>query len=111
MERAPARERGVSEGSPWGIDPDRLYPLSFAADRLSVSEKLIRWWIRKGVIEGVRLPNRAWRVRGIEIIALIERGRSWKRNGDTDTNMNTDTDTDTNANTNANANGGSTTHG
>jgi len=62
--------------NPYGIDPNRLYTMEFVADLLSVEKKLIRWWIKKGVMEGIKLPNRAWRIRGIEIIRIIDQGRS-----------------------------------
>ena len=60
----------------FGIDPHKLYPIEHVANLLSVDKKLVRWWIKKGSIEGIKLPNRAWRIRGIEIIRMLEQGRS-----------------------------------
>jgi excisionase family DNA binding protein len=60
----------------FGIEPHKLYPVEEVADLLSVEKKLIRWWIKKGSVEGIKLPNRAWRIRGIEIVRLLEQGRS-----------------------------------
>jgi hypothetical protein len=63
----------------FGIDPHKLYPIEHVANLLSVDKKLVRWWIKKGSIEGIKLPNRAWRIRGIEIIRMLEQGRSRTR--------------------------------
>jgi len=60
----------------FGIDPHKLYPIEHVSQMLSVDRKLVRWWIKKGAIEGIRLPNRAWRIRGIEIVRMLEDGRS-----------------------------------
>ena len=60
----------------FGIEPHKLYPVEDVADLLSVDKKLIRWWIKKGSVEGIKLPNRGWRIRGIEIVRLLEQGRS-----------------------------------
>jgi len=76
MERVTAREEPPQTERPYGVDPNRLYTMDFVAGLLSVERKQVRWWIRKGIIEGIRLPNRAWRVRGIEIIRIIDQGRS-----------------------------------
>jgi len=76
MERVTAEEEGLQTERPYGVDPNRLYTMDFVAGLLSVERKQVRWWIRKGIIEGIRLPNRAWRVRGIEIIRIIDQGRS-----------------------------------
>ena len=76
MERVDEYWKTPENERPYGVDPNKLYPMEFAAELLSVEKKLIRWWIKKGVIEGIRLPNRAWRIRGIEIIRLIDQGRS-----------------------------------
>lgn len=59
---------------PYGIDPHKLYPLDFVAEKLSVPKKMVLWWIRKGKLRGVKLPNKSWRVLGIDIILLIEQG-------------------------------------
>jgi len=76
MERAGAEGKTLDEERPYGVDPNRLYPIEFVADLFSVDRKLVRWWIKKGVLEGIRLPNRAWRIRGIEIIRIIDQGAS-----------------------------------
>lgn len=60
----------------FGVEPHKLYRLADVAELLSVDEKLVRWWIRKGSIEAFKLPNRAWRIRGIEIVRMLEQGRS-----------------------------------
>ncbi len=60
----------------FGVEPHKLYRLTDVAELLSVDEKLVRWWIRKGSIEAFKLPNRAWRIRGIEIVRMLEQGRS-----------------------------------
>jgi len=62
-------------GAEYGIVPNKLYSINFVAELLSVEPKQIKWWIKKGIVEGFKLPNRAWRVRGSEIIALLERSR------------------------------------
>ena len=76
MERVNVEGEPLQSERPYGVDPNRLYPIEFVADLLSVDKNLIRWWIKKGVIEGIRLPNRAWRIRGIEIIRIIDQGKS-----------------------------------
>ena len=76
MERVAGEEEGPWTERPYGVDPNRLYTMGFVADLLSVDKKLVRWWIKRGVLEGIKLPNRAWRVRGIEIIRIIDQGRS-----------------------------------
>ena len=78
MERVAGEEERPWTERPYGVDPNRLYTMGFVADLLSVDKKLVRWWIKKGRVEGIRLPNRAWRVRGIEIIRIIDQGRSAK---------------------------------
>jgi len=68
--------QGAPEGGAnYNIAPNKLYPVDFVAELLSVEPKVVRWWIRKHKVEGFRLPNGAWRVRGSEIIALLERSR------------------------------------
>jgi hypothetical protein len=59
----------------FGIEPHKLYPIEHVAEMLSVDRKLVRWWIKRGSIEGIKLPNRAWRIRGIEIVRMLEQGR------------------------------------
>lgn len=76
MERVNVEGEPLQSERPYGVDPNRLYPIEFVADLLSVDKNLVRWWIKKGVIEGIRLPNRAWRIRGIEIIRIIDQGKS-----------------------------------
>jgi len=76
MERVNVEGEPLQSERPYGVDPNRLYPIEFVADLLSIDKNLVRWWIKKGVIEGIRLPNRAWRIRGIEIIRLIDQGKS-----------------------------------
>jgi hypothetical protein len=76
MERVNMEGEPLQSERPYGVDPNRLYPIEFVADLLSVDRKLVRWWIKKGVLEGIRLPNRAWRIRGIEIIRLIDQGKN-----------------------------------
>lgn len=63
----------------YGIDPFKLFTPSFAAERLSVDEKTIRTWIKRGKVKGVRLPNRAWRIPGMELIRLIDPEGEWQR--------------------------------
>jgi len=76
VERVDVEGRPLDAERPYGVDPNRLYPMEFVAELFSVDKKLVRWWIKKGVIEGIRLPNRAWRIRGIEIIRIIDQGKS-----------------------------------
>jgi hypothetical protein len=76
MERVNVEGEPLQSERPYGVDPNRLYPIEFVADLLSVDKNLVRWWIKKGVLEGIRLPNRAWRIRGIEIIRLIDQGKN-----------------------------------
>jgi hypothetical protein len=76
MERVDVEGEPLQSERPYGVDPNRLYPIEFVADLFSVDRKLVRWWIKKGVLEGIRLPNRAWRIRGIEIIRLIDQGKN-----------------------------------
>ena len=76
VERVDVEGGPLDAERPYGVDPNRLYPMEFVAELFSVDKKLVRWWIKKGVIEGIRLPNRAWRIRGIEIIRIIDQGKS-----------------------------------
>jgi hypothetical protein len=76
MERVDVEGKTLDVERPYGVDPNRLYPIEFVADLFAIDKNLVRWWIKKGVIEGIRLPNRAWRIRGIEIIRLIDQGKS-----------------------------------
>lgn len=59
----------------YGIDPYRLYPTDKVAEYLSVEPSVVRWWIRENKITAIKLPNRAWRVQGLEIIRLLEQGK------------------------------------
>ena len=61
----------------YGIDPYKLYTLSFAAERLSVNAITIRTWIKRGRVKGVRLPNREWRIPGMELIRLLDPEGEW----------------------------------
>jgi hypothetical protein len=76
MERVDVEGEPLQSERPYGVDPNRLYPIEFVADLFAIDKNLVRWWIKKGVIEGIRLPNRAWRIRGIEIIRIIDQGKS-----------------------------------
>jgi len=76
MERVNVEGEPLQSERPYGVDPNRLYPIEFVADLFAIDKNLVRWWIKKGVIEGIRLPNRAWRIRGIEIIRLIDQGKN-----------------------------------
>jgi hypothetical protein len=76
MERVNVEGEPLQSERPYGVDPNRLYPIEFVADLFAIDKNLVRWWIKKGVIEGIRLPNRAWRIRGIEIIRIIDQGKS-----------------------------------
>jgi len=63
----------------YGIDPYSLYTFSFAAERLSVNAITIRTWIKRGRVKGVRLPNREWRIPGMELIRLLDPEGEWQR--------------------------------
>ncbi len=63
----------------YGFDPLKLFPLSFAAERLSVEPKTIRSWIKSGRVKGIQLPNREWRVPGLELIRLLDPEGEWGR--------------------------------
>ena len=45
------------------------------ADRLQVSERTVREWLRNGTLKGVRLGEKLWRVSEEEVQRFLKRGR------------------------------------
>ena len=46
------------------------------SEQLQVLPMTVREWLRKGKLEGVRLPGGDWRVRPEDLDAMLENGRA-----------------------------------
>ncbi|MBI2264266.1 MAG: helix-turn-helix domain-containing protein [Armatimonadetes bacterium] len=57
---------------------ERLLPPEEAAERLAVTPKSIREWLRKGKLRGVK-AGRLWRIRAAALEQFLNEGRSFPR--------------------------------